>query len=476
MNSHWHRIRKKLNSNITEPVSNSELCQEEIDVSTLNKDNYFGVILDASKISKSEFQSIYDGKMPVILRNVFNNINSENWTKNLINQLFNEVIYYDSQDNTLGNVDTYECPLQEYLSIIQNYSDHSNSLYMMDENLLQKFNESETWKLNKNLFEENLFDIFPKSIRPNAALIIGGEGSRSFLHIDPFEWTGWNYLLEGRKLWTFIPYDSNILDLLGSKRNAPDAWSGIISNDSNLIKKDYKISAGWVSDVDLYNVKLENSLHNLVLKFSRKIMPSIQSNSSFKKLLNLAIEYDNSLPSKQKILSTSLNNHWITGLKEQDSTNDKHPNYYTIPIFTSNDNNVNFCDKNNSISSGSIQIIQEEGDLILIPPKMWHQVYHLQPSIAIASQYINSCNKVIVYQHILDWCKEEGKKLFVQLPIQLLAQDYVVLHYKTNDFYKLNSSEFQLLDVQEQIMSVIYSGLCLKYGIEEGNSLFQKLI
>ncbi|CAN0209865.1 unnamed protein product, partial [Ectocarpus sp. 13 AM-2016] len=29
--------------------------------------------------------------------------------------------------------------------------------------------------------------------------------------------------------------------------------------------------------------------------------------------------------------------------------------------------------------------VQEAGELVLIPPRHWHQVYHLEPSLAVAS-------------------------------------------------------------------------------------------
>jgi len=90
----------------------------------------------------------------------------------------------------------------------------------------------EAFNLPSWLFEEDLFDLFPKPVRSGqqetfadcflfdlgetyilfpfanrpkkSCLIIGGEGSRSFLHADPYEWRGTYILVEGRKLWTFI--------------------------------------------------------------------------------------------------------------------------------------------------------------------------------------------------------------------------------------------------------------------------------
>lgn len=57
---------------------------------------------------------------------------------------------------------------------------------------------------------------------------------------DPMEWMGWNLLLEGKKLWTFLPPSLETDASLGTYRLAPNAFGS------------YNISAGWQSNVDLY--------------------------------------------------------------------------------------------------------------------------------------------------------------------------------------------------------------------------------
>ena len=65
---------------------------------------------------------------------------------------------------------------------------------------------------------------------------------RSTLHADPFSWYGYNYLLEGRKLWTFMP--PSVSDSLGAYRLEPNAWG---EGDDK-----FGFAAGWQSPVDLY--------------------------------------------------------------------------------------------------------------------------------------------------------------------------------------------------------------------------------
>lgn len=54
------------------------------------------------------------------------------------------------------------------------------------------------------------------------------------------EWMGWNVLLEGRKLWTFLPPLSELDTPLETYRLTPNAFGS------------HNMSAGWQSNVDLY--------------------------------------------------------------------------------------------------------------------------------------------------------------------------------------------------------------------------------
>lgn len=57
-----------------------------------------------------------------------------------------------------------------------------------------------------------------------------------------------------------------------------------------------------------------------------------------------------------------------------------------------------------------ITVLQREGELLLIPPRWWHQTYHLEPSVALAGQYLNSNNEERVRSHVLSWCGVEQEK------------------------------------------------------------------
>ena len=93
---------------------------------------------------------------------------------------------------------------------------------------------------------------------------------------------------------------------------------------------------------------------------------------------------------------------------------------------------------------------EREGDLIIIPPRWWHQVYHCEPSIAVAGQYANDNVKEGMFEHIMRWCSGKG----------------------------LSSEERKNLPEmsgEEQVQAVIRNALIRKHGDDEGLILFDKL-
>lgn len=211
------------------------------------------VTVSASSLSREQFQQMYDGKQqPLVLRDVLA-LNRSQWVDALLDTLYQTKVEYDARSivppvsytgridasgspelaenyensfasepltydliygsiaadavsDTVPEVETYEADFVDFVDSLYDNSDHYDNIYLMSEFLLKEKVEStgkaleNDFILNEKLFEKNLFDYFPASIRPRAALIVGGVGARSFLHADPYEWTGWNYLLEGRKL------------------------------------------------------------------------------------------------------------------------------------------------------------------------------------------------------------------------------------------------------------------------------------
>lgn len=126
-----------------------------------------------------------------------------------------------------------------------NKSQSSPRRYLLEEHLLERPSARPDLRalLSKpqDLLGTDEFELFPHPVRPqNLCAIVGGVGARSFLHSDPMEWMGWNVLLEGRKVWTFLPPLPDLDASLGTYRLEPNAFGS------------YNVSAGWQSNVDLY--------------------------------------------------------------------------------------------------------------------------------------------------------------------------------------------------------------------------------
>lgn len=177
----------------------------------------FGIRIHANQMNKNTFQKYYDGKIPVVIKDLFN-FNHDTWLNQIFHILNNRTIEYDVRQYNLHDkeaiVSSYEASFNEYIDSLYENSDHNDSMYFMDEKILQTIpdeyikaitispttttSNTNTSSLlsssttSTNYIYENhrdLFELFPNDIQPHAALIIGGKGSRSFLHKDPYEWT-----------------------------------------------------------------------------------------------------------------------------------------------------------------------------------------------------------------------------------------------------------------------------------------------
>ena len=179
-----------------------------------------------------------------------------------------------------------------------------------------------------------------------------------------------------------------------------------------------------------------------------------------------------------KIASSSLNGKWLRAALggaavgemrsgKTDNINQVTFNNFDVPIFMSGDVSVDYCDDPRFVA-GAQQFIQEEGDLVLIPPRYWHQVYHLEPSIAIASQYVNSIGKDRTFNHILRWCSGGDE-----------SESDDVRENSFSDISSLRSKlpkDFDSQSDKEQIMSVIKTGLKIQHGLIKGSALMKKLL
>ena len=304
----------------------------------------FGVRIDYDKITKKEFDEIHH---PILLCNILTEEDSESFTYSLMKNLKNELIEYDVRRD--DQIESYECTLEEFINTVSDNSDHDDNMYLMNEAILDKLGKF-TDKVsdilvcireNKLFGYEDMFQHFPSNIKPSNALIIGGMGARSFLHADPYDWVGVNYLFEGEKLWTFIPPSKEVEEVLQARRNSPDAWD-----------PEYSIAAGYVSDVDLYktcsNYSIQ-SLGNTLSLLTHSLTHSIQS-----------------LVTNKDAVTSTINRKYITAAKQIGFSSP----YVRLPMFESGNDAV---DKSAVLGEKVIQLIQKPGDLVVIPPHWYHQ-------------------------------------------------------------------------------------------------------
>lgn len=228
--------------------------------------------------------------------------------------------------------------------------------------------------------------------------------------------------------------------LFEARRNAPDAWGA------------YNISAGWVSDVDLYRHR-QNILLGALAGAHMKQRPENKG----MKGTRTGLEILTSSTLNNKWLQTAISDNWSEAANKNSAQSLSNSNL-DVPIFLSGLDAVDYC-QDPRLAAGALQLVQEEGDLILIPPRFWHQVYHLEPSIALASQYVNELGKDTTFRHILKWCSTGDSEENVGSSATATSLE-----------------EISSLPVQDQVMSIIKKGLKLQHGIVKGPALMRKLL
>jgi len=182
----------------------------------------------------------------------------EDWCQALVEQLADASVEFQMQQETHSEL---LCgSFEEFLDLCFE-STHNRAFFLFDENLMeQRADLRSQLRLPVEYFGEDLFARFPPKVQPkDACLIVGGEGARSTLHSDPFDWVGTNYCLEGSKLWTFIAPDPlcdgdgdrRIARALEGYRVEPNAWEGEEENAGGNQQRP-QIAAGWQSDRNIY--------------------------------------------------------------------------------------------------------------------------------------------------------------------------------------------------------------------------------
>ena len=378
-------------------------------------------------------------------------------------------------------------------------SGHDASYFLLDEDLLGDFDRAECelrstralrgirilpqrpnkhrLELPSMLFPDgDWFNLFPSPVRPKQpCLIMGGAGARSSLHCDPMSWTGWNYLVEGSKLWTLFPPDDDDgddedgggdeLGLRDDPAQAAAAKSGASRLEESLSSKRlessawdegvYNISAGWESPFDLYHRRLPGNGQSgdWPSASALGVMPTVTRDDALKRIQKAAQNEHPFAPSSQRLDLNGASSG--EGLPTEDCGERGSEVEATM---------------NSSPLRRRITILQREGELLLIPPKWWHQTYHLEPSVAIAGQYLNANNERQVRDHIFSWCGVEPHHMYEESRRSL----------DTFEEEEEKKEEFDGHDrrqaARRRIEAMLEAALIAQHGEKKGAALFEKLL
>eukprot|EP00930_Biecheleria_cincta_P006062 TRINITY_DN10703_c0_g2_i1.p1 TRINITY_DN10703_c0_g2~~TRINITY_DN10703_c0_g2_i1.p1 ORF type:complete len:399 (+),score=72.30 TRINITY_DN10703_c0_g2_i1:68-1264(+) len=166
--------------------------------------------LDASVVSVGDIRQKYDGRRPVILTGAIEHWAARSWTPTKLRGIISASGDYPSERFVLqtaeGQETAFNSTTSKFLAMLEQ-SKHGQALYWMDEWVLQTLPgmAAEVQPPPRLLRGENFLELFPDGSRPPDALVVGGRGSTSSLHVDAYNWTGWHALLSGKKRWKLWP-------------------------------------------------------------------------------------------------------------------------------------------------------------------------------------------------------------------------------------------------------------------------------
>lgn len=203
--------------------------------------------VSARELSPAELSLRCAAGKPLLITDAWPDLDAPAWLAQLVSTLGSRRVVYQVQCS--GETELYESALRDYLPEMVAESTHEAARFLFDEEAL---GGSPALRLAPPAWavgaEGDGFAFFPPPLRPApSCLLAGGAGARSSLHADPYAWTGWNALLEGEKLWTFLPPSAEADAALAAVRKPPNAW-GAAGAD---------VAAGWESAVDLYRQRTQ---------------------------------------------------------------------------------------------------------------------------------------------------------------------------------------------------------------------------
>ncbi|XP_041471533.1 F-box protein At1g78280-like [Lytechinus variegatus] len=178
-----------------------------------------GLIDRKGNLSLEEYYEKYNGKWPVIITDVVGKWKASGWSENFFTQNFgDEHVTLKSVQSKLKDASSSYTTLQHFVKLKKSTGRKDRWLYVEDEIFIPRRPSLKEDIGQVMYLEEDFFQLFPEEIRPwNAMMLWGTAYSRSALHIDPYNWTGSNAVIWGKKRWKLYPPGQD--DLLYAKTN-----------------------------------------------------------------------------------------------------------------------------------------------------------------------------------------------------------------------------------------------------------------
>lgn len=153
-----------------------------------------------------DYQRLFEGRSPVIMERRDMPCLEEGWLqKAILGPFGKERIAFGAMHK--GNNQFLAAPLHVFVDNVK-MNTKDTWAYMQDEFFLLRHPElGQACPPRPLLMQEgDHFPLLPRDLVPgDAYLLWGGKYSRSKLHVDPFNWTGTNLVLHGKKRWRLLP-------------------------------------------------------------------------------------------------------------------------------------------------------------------------------------------------------------------------------------------------------------------------------
>ncbi|XP_019638472.1 PREDICTED: F-box protein At1g78280-like [Branchiostoma belcheri] len=156
-------------------------------------------------LSYEDFIAEYDGKRPVILTDVVPDWAASTWSRDFFLENYaNDSAVVKTVDGN-GSISSAATTLADFAAK-SSRGEPGRWMYLEDELFIPTRPELRADLGEVEVLGEDFFQLFPKEVQPwDALLLWGSPSSRSPLHIDPYNWTGINAVISGRKKWKLFP-------------------------------------------------------------------------------------------------------------------------------------------------------------------------------------------------------------------------------------------------------------------------------